>query len=96
MAVDQVIQQAVARRLPQSMDRSFRKQATDSVNQIKPIEITPGKIKDGRVISLIHKYLRAGAVNCGKFEDTPGYAGTGINANLNRPVPDGTHGGDER
>jgi group II intron reverse transcriptase/maturase len=42
----------------------------DTVNQSKLIEILPRKIKDGRVISLIHKYLRAGAVYCGKFEDT--------------------------
>lgn len=42
----------------------------DTVNQSKLIEILSKKIKDGRVISLIHKYLRAGAVHCGRFEDT--------------------------
>lgn len=42
----------------------------DTVNQSKLIEILSRKIKDGRVIALIHKYLRAGAVYCGKFEDT--------------------------
>lgn len=42
----------------------------DTVNQSKLIEIMSRKIKDGRVISLIHKYLRAGAVYCGRFEDT--------------------------
>lgn len=42
----------------------------DTVNQSKLIEILSKKIKDGRVISLIHKYLQAGAVHCGRFEDT--------------------------
>ena len=42
----------------------------DTVNQSKLIEILSKKIKDGRVISLIHKYLQAGAVYCGRFEDT--------------------------
>jgi group II intron reverse transcriptase/maturase len=42
----------------------------DTVNQSKMIEILSRTIKDGRVISLIHKYLRAGAVNRGKFEET--------------------------
>jgi group II intron reverse transcriptase/maturase len=32
----------------------------DTVNQSKLIEVLSRKIKDGRVISLIHKYLRAG------------------------------------
>jgi RNA-directed DNA polymerase len=27
-------------------------------------------MKDGRVVSLIHKYLAAGAINNGKFEET--------------------------
>jgi len=34
------------------------------------IEILSRTIKDGRVISLIHKYLRAGAIVDGKFEET--------------------------
>jgi RNA-directed DNA polymerase len=42
----------------------------DTVNQSKMIEILSRTIKDGRVISLIHKYLRAGAVNRGRFEET--------------------------
>ena len=42
----------------------------DTVNQSKLMEILSKKIKDGRVISLIHKYLQAGAVHCGRFEDT--------------------------
>lgn len=42
----------------------------DTVNQSKMIEILSRTIKDGRVISLIHKYLRAGAVSKGRFEET--------------------------
>jgi group II intron reverse transcriptase/maturase len=34
----------------------------DTVNQSKLIEVLSRKIKDGRVISLIHKYLRSGVV----------------------------------
>lgn len=42
----------------------------DTVNQSKMIELLSRTIKDGRVISLIHKYLQAGAMNKGKFEET--------------------------
>lgn len=42
----------------------------DTVNQSKMIEVLSRTIKDGRVIALIHKYLRAGAVHNGKFEET--------------------------
>jgi group II intron reverse transcriptase/maturase len=42
----------------------------DTVNQSKLIEILSRDVKDGRVISLIHKYLRAGVVKCGKWEET--------------------------
>ncbi|MDQ0255473.1 group II intron reverse transcriptase/maturase [Evansella vedderi] len=42
----------------------------DTVNQSKMIEILSRTIKDGRVISLIHKYLNAGAMNRGEFEET--------------------------
>ncbi|MGN8772461.1 group II intron reverse transcriptase/maturase, partial [Paenibacillus barengoltzii] len=42
----------------------------DTVNQSKLIEVLSRTIKDGRVISLIHKYLRAGVVVKHKFEDT--------------------------
>lgn len=42
----------------------------DTVSQSKMIEILSRTIKDGRVISLIHKYLRAGAVVDKKFEET--------------------------
>ena len=40
----------------------------DTVNQSKLIELLSRKIQDGRVISLIHKYLRAGVMNGGNFE----------------------------
>lgn len=42
----------------------------DTVSQSKMIEILSRTIKDGRVISLIHKYLRAGAIVKRKFEAT--------------------------
>jgi len=42
----------------------------DTVNQSKMIEILSRTIKDGRVVSLMHKYLTAGAMNRGKFEET--------------------------
>lgn len=42
----------------------------DIVNQSKMIEILSRTIKDGRVISLIHKYLRAGAIVNKRFEET--------------------------
>jgi len=40
----------------------------DTVNQSKLIELLSHKIRDGRVISLIHKYLRAGVI-CGQKID---------------------------
>ncbi|WP_338535978.1 group II intron reverse transcriptase/maturase [Helicovermis profundi] len=42
----------------------------DTVSQSKMIEILSRTIKDGRVISLIHKYLIAGAIVDRKFEET--------------------------
>lgn len=42
----------------------------DTVNQSKLIEILSRRIKDGRVISLIHKYLRAGVLTGNKFEES--------------------------
>jgi RNA-directed DNA polymerase len=42
----------------------------DTVNQSKLIEILSRTIKDGRVISLIHKYLQAGVVVKHSFEET--------------------------
>jgi RNA-directed DNA polymerase len=42
----------------------------DKVNHSKLIEVLSRKVKDGRVISLIHKYLNAGVVVKQKFEPT--------------------------
>jgi group II intron reverse transcriptase/maturase len=42
----------------------------DTVCQSKLVEILSRTIKDGRVISLIHKYLNAGMVKNGLFEKT--------------------------
>ena len=42
----------------------------DTVNQSKLIEVLSRTVKDGRVISLIHKYLKAGVVVRNKFEET--------------------------
>lgn len=42
----------------------------DTVNHSKLIEVLSGTIKDGRVISLIHRYLNAGVIEKGKFVDT--------------------------
>ena len=42
----------------------------DTVNQSKLVQLLSDTIKDGRVVSLIHKYLRAGVMICHKFEET--------------------------
>ena len=42
----------------------------DTVNHSKLIEVLSRTIKDGRVISLIHKYLNAGVMKDGVFEKT--------------------------
>lgn len=42
----------------------------DTVNQSKLIEVLSRDIKDGRVISLIHSFLRAGVVTCGRFDES--------------------------
>lgn len=42
----------------------------DTVNQSKLVEVLSRTIKDGRVISLIHKYLRAGVMIDGHYEET--------------------------
>ena len=42
----------------------------DTVNQSKLIQILSETIKDGRVISLIHKFLRAGVIVEGLFEES--------------------------
>ena len=42
----------------------------DTVNQSKLVQLLSDTIKDGRVVSLIHKYLRAGVMTGHKFEET--------------------------
>ena len=42
----------------------------DTVNHSKLIEVLSRTIKDGRVVSLIHKYLNAGVLQNGLFETT--------------------------
>lgn len=42
----------------------------DKVSHSKLIEVLSRTIKDGRVISLIHRYLNAGVVTSGKYEST--------------------------
>ena len=42
----------------------------DTVNQSRLIEVLSRTVKDGRVISLIHKYLNAGVIVSNKFEET--------------------------
>lgn len=43
----------------------------DTVSHSKLTEVLSRKIKDGRVISLIHKYLNAGVMKEGRYEETP-------------------------
>ena len=43
----------------------------DTVNHSKLIEVLSRTIKDGRVVSLIHKYLNAGVMNEDRYEETP-------------------------
>jgi len=43
----------------------------DQVNQSKLVEVLSRTVKDGRVISLIHKYFRAGVMVQDRYEDTP-------------------------
>jgi RNA-directed DNA polymerase len=42
----------------------------DTVNQSKLVEVLSRTINDGRVISLIHRYLQAGVIVANKFEQT--------------------------
>ena len=39
----------------------------DTVNQSKLIQLLSHTVKDGRVVSLVHKYLRAGMMEGGMF-----------------------------
>ena len=64
--VDRLVQQAIHQVLTPiylDLERFF-----DTVSHSKLIEILSHTIKDGRVVSLIHKYLRSGVMNRGLFE----------------------------
>jgi len=43
----------------------------DTVNHSKLTEVLSRKVKDGRVVSLIHRYLNAGVMKEGRYEETP-------------------------
>jgi group II intron reverse transcriptase/maturase len=43
----------------------------DTVSHSKLTEVLSRKVKDGRVVSLIHKYLNAGVMKEGRYEETP-------------------------
>ena len=43
----------------------------DTVNQSKLVQVLSETIKDGRVISLIHRFLRAGVMEGGVFQESP-------------------------
>jgi group II intron reverse transcriptase/maturase len=65
------------RRCQKNVDESYKyvvdmdlEKYFDTVNQSKLIEVLSRTIKDGRVISLIHKFLRAGVVSRHTFEET--------------------------
>jgi group II intron reverse transcriptase/maturase len=51
------------------VDMDFEK-FFDTVNQSKLVEVLSRTVKDGRVISLIHRYLRAGVVIRHSYKDT--------------------------
>ena len=42
----------------------------DTVSHSKLIEVLSHTIKDGRLVSLIHRYLNAGVINCGHYHPT--------------------------
>jgi len=52
-----------------TVDMDFEKYF-DTVSHSKLIEVLSRTIKDGRVISLIHRYLNAGVIENGKFVET--------------------------
>jgi RNA-directed DNA polymerase len=65
------------RKCQRNIDEGFRyvvdmdlEKYFDTVNHCKLVEVLSRTIKDGRVISLIHKYLTAGVVVRSRFEDS--------------------------
>ena len=61
----QYIQEGYTYAVDMDLERYF-----DTINHSKLIEILSRTIKDGRVISLIHKYLRAGVIIGYSYEET--------------------------
>ena len=67
--VDRLIQQAITQVLtPKYVVDLDLERFFDTVCHSRLIEILSRTIKDGRVVSLIHKYLRSGILNHGMFE----------------------------
>lgn len=69
--------QDAIRKCQKNIDEGFRyvvdmdlEKYFDTVNHSKLVEVLSRTIKDGRVISLVHKYLTAGVVVRNKFEDS--------------------------
>lgn len=69
--------QDALRRMQEYVDQGYRycigldlEKFFDRVNHSKLIEILSRTVKDGRVVSLIHKYLNAGVVVSHKYEET--------------------------
>lgn len=66
------------RRVQTYADKGYRycvsldlKRFSDTVNHSRLIELLSRRVKDGRVVSLIHRYLNAGVMVRHKFEDSP-------------------------
>lgn len=69
--------QDALRRMQEYVDQGYRycigldlEKFFDRVNHSKLIEVLSRTVKDGRVVSLIHKYLNAGVVVSHKYEET--------------------------
>lgn len=67
----------VLRRVQEYTDQGYRycigldlENFFDSVNHSKLVEVLSRTVKDGRVVSLIHKYLNAGVLVSHKYEET--------------------------
>lgn len=66
----QKCQEYIADGYIQAVDMDFER-FFDTVGHGKLIEVLSRTIKDGRVISLIHKYLNAGVIQGERFDETP-------------------------
>ena len=63
--VDRTVQQGYLFTVDMDLEKFF-----DTVNHSKLIEVLSRTIKDSRLVSLIHRYLNAGVINCGKYQPT--------------------------